>query len=210
MGYYSDNLKIDTTDIQRKFEKFKKALNDPSGVFTKTMSDMQKRAPGKVADAVRGVYSIKKADITPSKKKTDLKKAGFVRLKGQTVADLSIHYEGRVLTPLHFGVTPKKQPPRGKKYSVKMKIKKQQKTVGSPTKEGKIPFVAPARSGSARIIPWLRNIDGEINPMRTLSLPQMVDNETARNIMNQSLGELLHERFNHHMERYLKNSVISP
>ena len=63
--------------------------------------------------------------------------------------------------------------------------------------------MAPARKGSSRIIPWLRDSDGVINPMKTLSLPQMVDNEQARNVMNQSLGELLHSRFNHHLKRYL-------
>ena len=63
--------------------------------------------------------------------------------------------------------------------------------------------MAPARKGSSRIIPWLRDTDGVINPMRTLSLPQMVDNETAREIMNTSLGELLHDRFNHNLKRYI-------
>jgi len=207
---YSENFKIDTSDIQKKFEHFKKSLNDPSGVFTKTINDMQRRAPGKVADAVREVYSIKKSDVMPTKQKRDLKRAGMIRVKGQTVADLTIHYEGRVLTPLHFGVTPKKQPKKGKKYSIKLKVKKEQKTVSYPTKEGKFPFVAPARTGSSRIIPWLRDGDGDITPMRTLSLPQMVDNEKARIVMNQTLGELLHERFNHHMERYLKDSIKSP
>lgn len=200
---YFNKIKIDTSDLQKKFNKLSSALADPSGVFHKTVSDMQKRAPGKVADAVREVFSIKKSDVMPTKKKTDLKKAGTIKVTGQTVASLTLNYEGRVLTPLHFGVTPKMQPKRGKKYSVKLKIKKQQKTVQSPTKEGKYPFVAPARSGSSRIIPWLRDADGVINPMRTLSLPQMVDNEQAREIMNANIGELLHERFNHHLQKYL-------
>lgn len=207
---FGKNFQIDTSDIQKKFEHFKKTLNDPSGVFTKTMSDMQRRAPGKVADAVRGVYSIKKSDIMPSKIKRDLKQAGMIKVRGRTVEDLAIYYEGRVLTPLHFGMTPKVPPKKGKKYSIKVKIKKQRKTVSYPTKEGKFPFIAPARKSSLRFIPWLRDADGEITPMKTLSLPQMVDNETARNIMNQTLGELLHERFNHHMKRCLKESVKSP
>jgi hypothetical protein len=200
---YFEKIKIDTSDVQQKFNKLSKALSDPSGVFSKTIGDMQRRAPGKVADAVREVFSIKKADVMPTKKKTDLKKAGTIKITGQTIAELTLNYEGRVLTPLHFGVTPKTQPKRGKKYSVKLKVKKQQKAVKSPTKEGKVPFVAPARKGSSRIIPWLRDSDGVINPMKTLSLPQMVDNEQARNVMNQSLGELLHSRFNHHLKRYL-------
>ena len=200
---YFNKIKIDTSDVQKKFNKLSKALADPSGVFTKTMGDMQRRAPGKVADAVRNVFNIKKSDVMPTKKKTDLKKAGTIKVTGQTISELTLNYEGRVLTPLHFGVTPKTQPEKGRKYSVKLKVKKTQKVVKSPTKEGKVPFVAPARKGSSRIIPWLRDTDGVINPMRTLSLPQMVDNEKAREIMNSSLGELLHSRFNHHLKRYL-------
>lgn len=166
MYFNSGSFKIDTSDIQKKFNKFEKALNDPSGVFTKTLGDMQRRAPGKVADAVRNIYNIKKSDVIPSKKKTDLKKAGSLRIKGQSISELTLHYEGRVLTPLHFGMTPKNQPEHGKKYKVKLKVKKQQKAVKSPTKEGKIPFVAPARKGNSRIIPWLRDVSsGEINPM---------------------------------------------
>ncbi len=207
---FGKNFQIDTSDIQKKFEHFKKTLSDPSGVFTKTISDMQRRAPGKVADAVREVYSIKKADVMPTKQKRDLKRAGIISVRGQTIANLAIHYQGRVLTPLHFGMTPKVPPKKGKKYSIKVKIKKQRKTVSYPTKEGKFPFIAPARKTSLRFIPWLRDGDGEITPMRTLSLPQMVDNETARIIMNKAIGELLQERFNHHMERLLKDSVKSP
>ena len=204
---YFNKIKIDTSDVQKKFNKLSKALADPSGVFTKTMGDMQRRAPGKVADAVRNVFNIKKSDVMPTKKKTDLKKAGTIKVTGQTISELTLNYEGRVLTPLHFGVTPKTQPEKGRKYSVKLKVKKTQKAVKSPTKEGKVPFVAPARKGSSRIIPWLRDSDGVINPMRTLSLPQMVDNEKAREIMNSSLGELLHTRFNHHLKRYLGENI---
>lgn len=201
------DIKIDTSDVQMKFNKLKNALNDPSGVFNRTISDMKKRAPGKVADSVREVFSIKKSDVMPTSKKTDLKKAGIIKVKGQTIAELTLHYEGRVLTPLHFGVTPKTLPEKGKKYSVKLKIKKQKKAVKNPTKEGKVPFVAPARKGSSRIIPWLRDPNGIINPMRTLSLPQMVDNEKAREIMDTNLGTLLHDRFNHHLENYIKDTV---
>lgn len=207
MHFQSGSFKVDTSDIQNKFNKLTKALNDPSGVFTKTMGDMQRRAPGKIADAVREVYSIKKSDVMPTKQKRDLKRAGMINVRGQTIANLTIHYEGRVLTPLHFGMTPKVPPKKGKKYSIKVKIKKQRKTVSYPTKEDKYPFIAPARKSSLRFIPWLRDVDGEINPMRTLSLPQMVDNEIARKEMNETLGELLHNRFNHNLERYIGDAV---
>ncbi len=55
---YFEKIKIDTSDVQQKFNKLSKALSDPSGVFSKTIGDMQRRAPGKVADAVREVFSM--------------------------------------------------------------------------------------------------------------------------------------------------------
>ncbi len=112
MYFNSGSFKIDTSDIQKKFNKFEKALSDPSGVFTKTLGDMQRRAPGKVADAVRNIYNIKKSDVMPSKKKTDLKKAGSIRIKGQSISELTLHYEGRSLTPLHFYFEPLELPQR--------------------------------------------------------------------------------------------------
>lgn len=205
----NNSIQVDLKDLYNKFDKFKKTLDDPSGVFTKTMSDMKSRAPGKVADAVRSQYSIKKADVMPTKQKKEgsLKKAGTIKVKGETVETFNLYYEGRVLTPLHFGVTPKKLQPHGKKYKVKLKVKKERRTVSSPTKEGQVPFVAPAKSGSSTILPWLREPDGTINPMKTVSLPQMVDNKVVREDINTQLGELLQTRFNHHMDRFLDKAI---
>ena len=208
-SYDKNGLKIKvTSDIKKKFDKYQKMLFDPSGVFTKTMGDMQRRVPGKVADAVRNIYNIKKSDIIPSKRKTDLKKAGYISMTGQTVADLKLHYEGRVLTPLHFKYSPQ-QLPDNKKYKMKFKIRKIASLKEKKDKTVKIPFLAPARKSSLRIIPWIRmpEKNNEILPMKTVSLPQMVDDEKARKIMNASIGDLLETRFNHHMQRYLKEAV---
>jgi len=217
MKYKWGGFEVDTSDIRNKFDKVKKSLSDPSGVFNQTLSDMSKRAPGKVADAVREVYSIKKADIIPSKKKQansksglkPLKKAGKISMSGETVETLELHYEGRVLSPLHFNFRPKINKKNGKLKKLNLKVRKIASTKKRTDNEPKIPFVAPANKGSLRIIPWNRYPDknNEVLPMKTLSLPQMVDNEQAREIMNKSLGELLDKRFNHNLKRYLKEAV---
>ena len=150
-------IKVDVSDVTKKVEKLAKNLADPSGVFSKTMSDMNRRASGKVADAVRNVFTIKKAEIVPSKQKTDLKKAGTIKVSGQTIADFKLYYEGRRLTPLHFGMTPKELP-NNKKYRIYQKVKKNRTILAKPDKQGYVPFLAPASKGSSRIIPFQRHL----------------------------------------------------
>ncbi len=91
---------------------------------------------------------------------------------------------------------------------MKTKIKKgRNKTLKSPNNDKQIPFVAPARKGNSRIIPWLRNPDKTIEPFKTLSLPEMVGpnkkgeggNLDVMKIYNLSLGELYNERLHHHV-----------
>lgn len=207
----ADTFKVDLSDVHKKIDKFSRTLQDPTGVFQKTMSDMRSRAPGKVADAVRSQYSIKKAEITPSKKKTDLKKAGRVTAAGDTIATFEIKYEGRMLTPLHFAMKPAGLP-ENKKYKISQKVKKTRKVLSSPvsTKTGQmVPFLAPAAKGSSRIIPFLRPADSRDieKALKTVSLPQMIDNSEVRKEINASLGEVLEKRFNHHVERLLDKAT---
>ena len=50
---------IDMKDVQEKIDKLINCVDDSSEVFEKTLKDMRSRAPGKVADAVRSVYTLK-------------------------------------------------------------------------------------------------------------------------------------------------------
>lgn len=211
-----ETVHIDMKDVQEKIDKLSKTLGNPSVVFERTLKDMGSRAPGKVADAVRGVYNIKKNEITPSKKSTT-KLAGNIKVTGGDIMSLKFTYEGRALTPLHFGMTPKSRPDK-KRYKVKAKIKKGKPTVFEPKNEGGGVFLAPARKGSAKILAWERYSGDryDISPIKTLSLPQMVGpnpetgqggNPTVTNMINDSLGELLLKRLDHHLNRYLDKNL---
>lgn len=193
---------VDLKDFHKKIDKFKLKLSDTSPVFERTLKDMNSRAPGKVADAVRTVYNIKKSEIT-CKKGYSKTAAGSISTKGQELAKFELRYEGRVLTPLHFGMTPKTRPEK-KKYKVSAKIKKEKKQFTAPSGGGV--FLAPASKSSKTVIPWLRESKEryDISPIKTLSLPQMVDNTDVREVISAELGELLEKRFNHHLDRHLK------
>ena len=208
---------IDLKDVQKKFDNLVNCLDESAVVFEKTLKDMRSRAPGKVADAVRGVYNIKKNELMPSKEQSDLKRAGTIKAKGEDIMSFKLIYEGRKLTPLHFGMTPKSRPDK-KKYKVSAKIKKGKKTVFTPSYEGGGVFLAPATKGSSKILAWERYSGDryDISPIKTMSLPQMVGpnpdtgeggNEIVMQQINESLTELLDTRFNYHLQKHLDKKL---
>lgn len=204
---------VDLKEVNETINNLAKKLENPTPVFEKTLKDMYSRAPGKVADAVRNVYNIKKSDIMPQRKNSDLKPAGKIKAYGNELMSFELWYEGRMLTPLHFGMTPKAKPDK-KKYKVKAKIKKEKATIFKPQNESGGVFLAPAAKGSSRILAWERYSEKsyDISPIKTMSIPQMVgpnpqtgeggNSEVMENI-DKSLSELLATRFHYQLKRYV-------
>ena len=206
---------INLKDVHEKFNNLVNCIDDSSEVFEKTLKDMGSRAPGKVADAVRTVYNIKKSEIT-CKKGFSKTSAGVIKAKGEDLMSFKLIYEGRALTPLHFGMSPKQKPDK-KKYKVKAKIKKGKQTVFTPKNpEGGV-FLAPAAKGSSKILAWERYSGDRdnISPIKTMSLPQMVGpgedgkggNPTVMETIGTSLTELLDKRFHYHMQKHLDKKL---
>lgn len=193
---------VDVSDVAEKMQKIQKTFSTCDAVFERTLKDMRSRAPGKVASAVTSVYGIKKGEINV-KKGMSKTAAGNILTKGEKLASFELVYSGRVLTPLHFGMTPKVRPDK-KKYKVKAKIKKSAKAFTAPAGGGV--FLAPTGSTT---IPWMRHSSDrlDISPIKTLSLPQMVDNETVREVIGVELGDLLDKRFNNHLNQHLKRNL---
>ena len=206
---------IDLKDVQEKFNNLVNCIDDSGIVFEKTLKDMGSRAPGKVADAVRTVYNIKKSEIT-CKKGFSKTSAGVIKATGKELMSFKLIYEGRALTPLHFGMAPKQRPDK-KKYKVSAKIKKGKKTVFKPQNEVGGVFLAPATKGSSKILAWERYSGDryDISPIKTMSLPQMVGpsedgqggNPIVMNQISESLNELLDKRFHYHMQRHLDKKL---
>ena len=161
-------------------------------------------------------YNIKKNELT-CKKGFSKTSAGVIKASGSELMNFTLTYEGRRLTPLHFGMTPKVRPDK-KKYKVSAKIKKGKKTVFTPENETGGVFLAPAKKGSSTILPWERHSEDryDISPIKTMSLPQMVGpnpetgeggNPIVMNQISESLTELLDKRFNYHMKRHLDKGL---
>lgn len=206
---------VDLKDVHEKFNNLVNCIDDSGVVFERTLKDMGSRAPGKVADAVRSVYNIKKNEIT-CKKGFSKTSAGVISAKGDDLMSFSLHYEGRALTPLHFGMTPKVRPDK-KKYKVKAKIKKSKATIFTPENADGGVFLAPNPKSKSQILAWERHSSNryEISPIKTMSLPQMVGpseegqggNPVVMNQITESLTELLDKRFNYHMKRHLDKKL---
>ena len=193
---------IDMSDVAEKIKNIEKMWLASDVVLERTLKDMSSRAPGKVASAVTSIYGIKKGDIK-YKKGFSKTAAGNILTKGDKLATFELRYTGRVLTPLHFGMTPKVRPDK-KRYKVKAKIKKTAKAFTAPAGGGV--FLAPTGSTT---IPWMRHSESrfDITPIKTISLPQMVDNKDVREVIGVELGDLLEKRFNNHLDQYIKKNL---
>ena len=191
--------------------------NGGKKAISNTIKDVKARAPGWIAQEVTAVYNIKKSEITPSGSGKPKKMAGSIQITGETIEELAITYKGRLLTPVHFGMTPK-TPPAGKSYTLKMQVVKGQKKVIGRYKNTRTPG-GPYSERSHNILMGTGNTkaDGvgyipfqrmsrtrtDIQKFTTISVPQMITSDkTSEKIMTR-LQEETAKRLQHNLDRAL-------
>lgn len=201
-------------------KRLKKLENGGEVAIQRTVADFTTRAPAWVSKGIREHYgvdaaTIKEAARRPTRGKTSIKVAGI------TVDGATLEYKGRLLTPVHFKMTPKRSPDTLQKRAVR--VPGQAIADGSPVamiqppkayrvkatiikgKRASMPsgtFIATAHNAT---IPFQRTGKGRypIEAVRTLSVPQMIDGR-ARETIEQKISEELGKRFAHHIERITK------
>lgn len=209
----------------RKYKQTLKELESIRGksetVIKRTLADVRERVPGWVASEVVKVYGIKKAEITPSKKSAGKKLAGQIKAQGDTVDTAQIVYTGRLLTPTHFGMTPK-APPQGEDYTLQAEILKGNKAIlGKVEKLSAKQRAALAKNftrqgghnsprspvmllnnGGGGYIPFQRVSQrrDDLEAVKTLSLPQMVSSDRTR----EQIQAVIHANLNKRIENHLK------
>lgn len=212
------------TGLDQADENVKKAVKY-------TLKDIRSRAPGWVASETTQEYNIKKTEITPKRNGSNSKKVVSVHTTGNTIETMEIIYKGRTLTPLHFGMTPKK--PVGKRtqkqvipgsriqfrgpesayatvsvykpYSISFSVKRGRRVELKgkyPTK----PFLAPAGKRSTTMIPFQRIDEGwrSVESIHTLSVPQMIGNDKVMKQISSRINAEVRNRLDHHLERFTK------
>ena len=190
-------IKIDFPGKKKLFRKLEDHPKAMAKALRRTVSDFKSRAPGWVSSAVTSHYTIKKSDVRSAVKAKE--KAGSVKVGGVSVDGARIKYEGGLLTPTHFQMTPKERP--AKPYTVKAKIKKDgSKKVLSP-----IAFLGSA-NGSAQI-PFQRKGESRlpVEAIKTTSVPQMIENDSVTSDIAAKISEGLTKRLEHNMQQAIKD-----
>ena len=189
-------------DLLRNKEASQRALRD-------TMSDLRRSAPQRVTESVVKRYNIAKGKVSPCKRNNG---ASSVRARGATVAEFSLEYKGRVLSPVSFGMKPKVRRKKVKSpYKITATISRSgsEKTIGGGGPPGSAggryarpsdsPYFLTRKGG-----PPLQRRGEKLYAMRTLSVPQMVGNEEVAEEAMGKIVELVGKRLRHNLDRYMK------
>lgn len=179
-------------------------------VMKRLISDVRSRAPGWIAGKVVEHYGIKRKDIP---------KLSHIKVKGKDVMHAKVIYTGRVLTPTHFGMTPKTPKDsytlkaeivRGEKKVLgkKKKLTKKQRARLSLNFEGRGAHNSPRspimlmNAGGGKYIPFQRKSQrrNDIEAVKTLSVPQMVSSPRTKAAITETINDNLSKRMAHHMK----------
>lgn len=196
--------------ITMQVQNYKEFLGQISSIQKKgkvamqrTVSDMKRRLPGPIATTVRKYYSIEAAEINPtSTKAVQGKEAASIKVEGDTVASLSLVYEGRVLTPFGHGFGLTETPGKNGHSKIRFSVKKKRQQI-----KGKYgtAYMAPAKAGSTVRIPFQR-VPGtdDIEVIRTVAVPEMIDNKEANAAIYERIGSIVNDRAKHNFKRILE------
>ena len=206
-------------------QKTVKDMNKPvETALKRTLSDLRKHGPVVVREQVTSVYNIKGNEIRPGafKKGKDgnkqmIKQAASIKTEGKTVDTFAMVYTGRLLTPVHFGMTPK-TPQHGKSYTLKMQVFKGKKEVIGRYKSKRKPngpyskrshnilmSTGNTQSGGTNYIPFQRMSERrlDLKKFTTISVPQMIDNPKVNEAIYTELMDYAVERLNKHSASFI-------
>lgn len=206
-----------TVDIDEK--KFQKIISQINGinpqlrkVFDKTARNCKTSAPTEITKAVTAVYGIDRTRMVDEGKlakryaKTVI---GQVKVHGAQLTVIRLTYKGRVLSPRSFKMKPNSLPETSKKRK-KQKIsaeifKKQRKDLTGKRAYGTPVFLAPTPQGI--VLPFQRKYEDKKYPIyaiRSVSIPQMIENEKVTEDINQRIDKLYTSKLEKNVENVLK------
>lgn len=183
------NIKELQAGLEAKEAQLIKAVNA-------TTNDFRSRGPGWISQEVSKVYTIKKKDVTQSRKEARV--SGKIKIAGVTLNNVKIEYRGSLLTPVHFKMSPKKRPNKNG-YRIAVEIKK-----GSKTRLPRNVFLADNKGGTQ--IPFQREGSGRypIRSVKSVSVPQMITNKDTSDAIRNRINKELIKRLEHNVQRYNK------
>lgn len=193
------------TCMLANYERLVKTLDNIAGVdaekvIKKCTADAKSRAGGWVSAVVRQVYNISPSDMKSALEGKG-RGNGQLKIEGNLVESVVLTYKGRVLTPTHFKMQPKERSP--KPYRVSQAVFKGQRK--------KLPagvFLASSGGEDSTQIPFQRESSERypIKSIKTLSVPQMIENEKVQPLIQEKIDEGLSKRLEHNVNRMLEKA----
>lgn len=184
-----DVLSIDTTSVQKFSKQFGKLEGEMTKATVAALNRTITHVKKEISKAVVSEYEIKPMDV---KKSLDQKKA--------SLADTTayIKSEGKPLSLAHFKFTPKRPPKiKGVKVAdrkvVTVKIKKQ---VGAKKINGFVQTI----NGATNVFKRLGKARFPIAVVRTVSVPQMIENSKVYPKIKKEAEKKLEERLTHEID----------
>lgn len=203
-------------DLIRQCKALKK---DPEKVLKRLTADCKKRVPGWVAGEVVKHYGVKKNEISGGQ-------LGSLKITGNSFKQLKFIYTGRILTPTHFKMSPTAPKPNRGGYTLKATVikgkrttlgkvkkltKKQMKNIGrnfqrEGTKTSDHSPIMLMRANGGHYLPFQRKSTNrnDIKAIKTISLPQMISGDRAREDVHKAVAEGVQKRLQHHMGQVMK------
>lgn len=182
-----------------------------------TMNDLKRRVPGWISSEVASQYNIKKSEVNPSKTKARSAPVS-IYATGKDISTLTFHYRGRPLTLVHFRLNPKVPMEKYRiRYSV---VRGQTVTAGQvdnskKSRKGRKKGVHTSKSSpymllptgakssdKVQYIPFQRKSEDrkDIEPIKRISVPQMVSGRRAWPGIQKKLAEEVPKRIKHFYE----------
>lgn len=181
-------------DIVKRLNKLE---NGGQTAIKKTVNDFMSRAPAWVSKGIREHYGVDTAAINEAKQQPRRGQSS-IQVAGVQVDSASLIYKGRVLTPTHFKMKPTQRKP--KPYRVSQEVfKGQRKNLPAGV------FLASSGGEGSTQIPFQRESESRypIKSIKTLSVPQMIENEKVQPLIQQNIDEGLSKRLENHVKQML-------
>ncbi|MDO5574423.1 MAG: phage tail protein [bacterium] len=184
-------------DVQKELKGLEKKAEK---VVNRTIGDFKTRGPGWVSQEVMEEYTIKKKEINSTL--AGKKSAGTIKVHGTKLDNIQLIYQGRMLTPTHFQMKPASRPSGSQPYTVTHFVKKKEGRKALSHKA----FLAESGSEGTIQIPFQRSGDARypIEPIKTVSVPQMITNEKVSKEIQERINTELGKRLKHNMNTIMK------
>lgn len=190
-----EKISLSLKDYKDLLEKVRSYQYAGENIVLLTISDVRSKVNTKMDNAVREVYNLKRGET---------KKIGGLKQQGDKLDVAKLVYYGRQLIPTEKRFSLKSNPASGKglPYQMTAEIEKG-KTENLPKgtflamnkwKKIKRPF---QREGGDRY---------PIESVKTISLPEMIEDTRVSKPAQSEIDALIEERINHHIEEAMKGT----